>query len=81
MRAHRQKIDGVGVEETERDADPKARERAGDEPCTLESAPGKQHAFMVRCKIPGGRVTAAQYLALDDLAGRYANGTLRFTSR
>jgi sulfite reductase (ferredoxin) len=37
--------------------------------------------FMVRCKIPGGRVTAAQYLALDELADRYANGTLRFTSR
>jgi sulfite reductase (ferredoxin) len=42
---------------------------------------GKQHIFMVRCKIPGGRVRAEQYLAVDDLAGRYANGTLRFTSR
>src|SRR5262245_19605410 len=42
---------------------------------------GKHHMFMVRCKIPGGRLTARQYLAVDDLAGRYANGTLRFTSR
>jgi sulfite reductase (ferredoxin) len=42
---------------------------------------GKFHIFMVRCKIPGGRVTAAQYLALDEMAGRYANSTLRFTSR
>src|SRR5262249_40290650 len=42
---------------------------------------GKFHMFMVRCKIPGGLVTAEQYLALDELAGRYANGTLRFTSR
>src|SRR5947207_4125278 len=42
---------------------------------------GKHYMFMVRCKIPGGRVTAEQYLALDDLAGAYANGTLRFTSR
>lgn len=41
----------------------------------------KHHMFMVRCKIPGGRVTPAQYLAVDDLAERYANGTLRFTSR
>jgi sulfite reductase (ferredoxin) len=41
----------------------------------------KHHMFMVRCKIPGGRLTAAQYLAVDDLAGRYANGTLRFTTR
>jgi sulfite reductase (ferredoxin) len=42
---------------------------------------GKHYMFMVRCKIPGGRLTAQQYLAVDDLAGRYANGTLRFTSR
>jgi len=42
---------------------------------------GKHHMFMVRCKIPGGRLTAAQYLALDDLAARFGNGTLRFTSR
>src|SRR6266851_3161018 len=26
---------------------------------------GKRHIFMVRCKIPGGRLTAEQYLALD----------------
>src|SRR5438132_5972073 len=42
---------------------------------------GKHHMFMVRCKIPGGRLTARQYIAVDDLAGAYANGTLRFTSR
>jgi sulfite reductase (ferredoxin) len=42
---------------------------------------GKHHMFMVRCKIPGGRLTAAQYLAVDALAGKYGNGTLRFTSR
>lgn len=42
---------------------------------------GKFHIFMVRCKIPAGRVTTDQYLAMDDLAGKYANGTLRFTSR
>jgi sulfite reductase (ferredoxin) len=42
---------------------------------------GKHYLFMVRCKIPGGRLSAAQYLALDDLADRHANGTLRFTSR
>jgi sulfite reductase (ferredoxin) len=42
---------------------------------------GKHHMFMVRCKIPGGRLTAKQYLAVDDLATSYANGTLRFTTR
>ncbi len=41
----------------------------------------KEHQFMVRVRIPGGRLTAAQYLALDDLADRYANGTLRITTR
>ena len=42
---------------------------------------GKFHMFMVRCKIPGGRLTAGQYLAVDELAGAHANGTLRFTTR
>src|SRR5215813_1515867 len=37
--------------------------------------------FMVRVRIPGGRLTAAQYLALDELADRYANGTMRVTTR
>lgn len=41
----------------------------------------KHYMFMVRCKIPGGKLNAAQYLAVDDLAGQFANGTLRFTSR
>ncbi len=42
---------------------------------------GKHYMFMVRCKIPGGKVSADQYLALDDLAERHANCTLRVTSR
>jgi sulfite reductase (ferredoxin) len=42
---------------------------------------GKHYMFMVRCKIPGGKLTAAQFLAIDELAGRYGNGTLRFTTR
>jgi sulfite reductase (ferredoxin) len=37
--------------------------------------------FMVRVRIPGGRLTADQYLALDALAGRYADGSLRVTTR
>ncbi|HEV2301693.1 MAG TPA: NADPH-dependent assimilatory sulfite reductase hemoprotein subunit [Stellaceae bacterium] len=37
--------------------------------------------FMVRARIPGGRLTAAQYLALDDIAGRRAGGALRITTR
>src|SRR5439155_12371939 len=46
-----------------------------------KEAVGKHYMFMVRCKIPGGWLTAKQYLAVDDIAGNYANGTLRFTSR
>lgn len=42
---------------------------------------GKHYMFMVRCKIPAGRLTAAQYLAVDELASAYASGTLRFTTR
>src|SRR5215472_4764388 len=37
--------------------------------------------FMVRVRIPGGRLSAEQYLALDDLADRYANRSLRVTTR
>src|SRR6059058_6660837 len=39
------------------------------------------YTFMVRCKIPGGVLTARQYLVLDELAGCYGNGTLRVTTR
>lgn len=46
-----------------------------------KSGVGKYYMFMVRCKIPGGRLSAAQYRAVDDLAGRFANATLRLTSR
>lgn len=42
----------------------------------------KEHWFMVRCAIPGGRLTAAQYLALDRLAEQVTyNRSLRVTTR
>ena len=41
----------------------------------------KHWQFMVRVRIPGGRLTAGQYLALDALADRYADGSLRITTR
>lgn len=41
----------------------------------------KEWEFMVRAKLPGGRITADQYLALDKLADPRSNGTLRITSR
>jgi len=42
---------------------------------------GKQYSCMVRTRIPGGRVTAAQFLAELDLCEKLASGTLRITSR
>jgi sulfite reductase (ferredoxin) len=41
----------------------------------------KHYQLMVRVRIPGGRLTAAQYLALDAIGGKYANDTLRVTTR
>jgi sulfite reductase (ferredoxin) len=37
--------------------------------------------FMIRCNIPSGRLTAAQYLLLDELATRHMHGSLRITAR
>lgn len=42
---------------------------------------GKYYFFMVRSKIPGGRLTGEQYLAHDRLADEHGNGTLRITTR
>jgi sulfite reductase (ferredoxin) len=42
---------------------------------------GKAYSCMVRTRIPGGRVSAAQFLAELDLCDRLANGTVRITSR
>ncbi len=39
------------------------------------------HQFMVRVRMVGGRATAAQYLACDQLARTFGNGTLRITTR
>lgn len=41
----------------------------------------KEWQFMVRVRMPAGRATPEQYLAFDDLADRYGNGTLRITTR
>ncbi len=41
----------------------------------------KAYQFMIRSRIPGGTLTAEQYLAEDEIADRFANGTLRITTR
>src|SRR6185312_13403712 len=41
----------------------------------------KAFIFMARLRIPGGVLTASQWLALDAVARERANGTLRLTTR
>ena len=41
----------------------------------------KAFGFMARVRIPAGRLTAAQYLALDTIARERSSGTLRLTTR
>jgi sulfite reductase (ferredoxin) len=49
-----------------------ARKQRGDD---------KIWQFMVRVRIPGGRLTADQYLGLDRIAENWADGSLRITTR
>lgn len=41
----------------------------------------KFHSLMLRGRIPGGRLSAEQYLIWEHLADEYANGTIRLTTR
>lgn len=41
----------------------------------------KAYQFMIRCSIPAGVLTAEQYLNMDAIADKYANGSLRITTR
>ena len=41
----------------------------------------KAYSFMVRIRVPGGVVTPAQWLETDRLASRFANGTIKLTTR
>src|SRR5687768_15678969 len=50
----------------------KERKKAGLEPA---------YSYMVRSKLPGGTLSADQYLVHDALADRYGDGTLRVTTR
>ncbi|TWU45891.1 Sulfite reductase [ferredoxin] [Novipirellula aureliae] len=42
---------------------------------------GKAYSFMVRNRIPGGKITAAQFLGELDIADELGNGTIRITTR
>jgi sulfite reductase (ferredoxin) len=40
-----------------------------------------EYIFMIRVAIPGGRLSTGQWLALDEVAGDIADGTIRLTTR
>jgi sulfite reductase (NADPH) hemoprotein beta-component len=42
---------------------------------------GKQYLMMIRGRIPGGVMTAPQWITFDNLATQYGNNTLRITTR
>lgn len=42
---------------------------------------GKKYIMMIRGRIPGGVMNAAQWVTFDDLATNYGNDTLRITTR
>jgi sulfite reductase (ferredoxin) len=64
------KFHGVYQQE-DRDRRKEARQRGLD----------RHYQMMVRTRIPGGRVSPEGYLAHDDIADRWGNGTLRITTR
>jgi len=41
----------------------------------------KAFAFMIRVRIPGGVLSPAQWLSLDEIARSYGNGTMKLTTR
>jgi len=41
----------------------------------------KAFSFLIRVRLPGGVATPKQWLAMDQIADQYANGTLKITTR
>lgn len=41
----------------------------------------KAYSFMIRIRVPGGVATSQQWLDTDHLAGTFANGTIKLTTR
>src|SRR5215471_16629386 len=64
------KFHGVYQQE-DRDKRKEARKRGLD----------RHYQMMVRTRIPGGRVSPDGYIAHDDIADRWGNGTIRITTR
>ncbi len=41
----------------------------------------KAFSFMIRVRVPGGVATAKQWIGIDDLSDKFADGTLKLTTR
>ncbi|KAK1254438.1 hypothetical protein MKX08_008433 [Trichoderma sp. CBMAI-0020] len=39
------------------------------------------YSFMIRCRLPGGVATAAQWIQMDDIANKLGNETMKLTTR
>ncbi|MEM6364137.1 MAG: NADPH-dependent assimilatory sulfite reductase hemoprotein subunit, partial [Planctomycetota bacterium] len=47
----------------------------------LKEGSGKAYSMMIRCRIPGGRMTAEQFVAHLDMCDELGNATLKITTR
>lgn len=41
----------------------------------------KLHSFMIRLRIPGGKITPEQWIAIHHIAGNYSTGVIKITTR
>lgn len=39
------------------------------------------YSFMIRVRVPGGKATPEQWIAMDDISNQYANQTIKLTTR
>ena len=47
----------------------------------LKEKKGKAFSFMIRIRVPGGVCTPKQWLGIDELSDKFADGTSKLTTR
>ncbi|OMJ17885.1 Sulfite reductase [NADPH] subunit beta [Smittium culicis] len=50
-------------------------------PSRIDAGLSPAYSFMIRVRLPGGRTTTEQWLAMDDLSTKYGNETMKITTR
>jgi sulfite reductase (ferredoxin) len=91
LKLNSRQLRGTIAEELASDADHLSKEAASllkfhgsyqqDDRDLRKQVDGKAYMFMVRTRVPGGKLTAKQFLAELDLCDEYGNETLRITTR